>query len=88
MISKVKIGLEWETLVELPKERRYYAMVAIGRDSIAIVGGWDLDDLKSVPKWSIAMVKCSALKSLPVCVLHAWLRAAFAMTVVFAKSPL
>ena len=39
-MSGVKIGLEWETLVELPKERTDYAMVAIGWDRIAIVGGW------------------------------------------------
>ena len=61
MISKVKIGLEWETLVELPKERedsarKSYAMVTIGSGRIAIVGGWDDESrspLKSVLVWNL-----------------------------------
>ena len=37
----IKIGSEWETFGEFPKERYYYAMVAIGLDRVAIVGGED-----------------------------------------------
>ena len=41
MPSKIRIGNEWKPLVELPQERFYYAMVGIGSNRIAIVGGYD-----------------------------------------------
>ena len=53
---KVKMGSQWETLVELPKERKEDAMVAIGWDRIAIVGGYTMESmtfLKSLLVWNV-----------------------------------
>ena len=64
-MSNVKIGSQWETLVELQTKREYYAMVAIGWDRIAIAGGWDLESrsfLDSVSVWNLRTKEWSTYK--------------------------
>ena len=39
MASKIRIGNEWKDLLKLPNQRDWYAMVAIGNNRIALVGG-------------------------------------------------
>ena len=65
MERNFRIGNEWKTLLKIPKKRYDYAMVAIGNDRIAIVGGWldgkivDLVDLYNLQskEWSSFKMK-------------------------------
>ena len=43
-MSKVKFGSYWEILMELAEPRDKYAMVAIGWDRVALVGGSNHND--------------------------------------------
>ena len=66
MQSKIRIGNEWKALEKLAKKRHAYAMVAVGNNRIAIVGGQVVgsgEHLDSIDVYHLQTKKWSTYKT-------------------------